>query len=510
MGASDDLVVLGGTRGEARERRGAMGGRRLRAAVLINVSYPCKRNGRGSLVLPEMRVGAATLPLLAAILYEHRPACEVRQYDEIGTPIDLSYIDGLAREHTLILLSVSTNLAHEAMVLARRFTAMGFVTVIGGPHASACPEEVAGYASAAVHGEAETHLPAVIEAFEAGALRVAERPGRVFRRSGDWPLARSPLPDRTLYRHSRHYMNPGVLEFGRGCQYRCTYCASTNLYTESLRHKSIGQVLAEIATLPAYPGGYRFWFFGDDNFCSSHAKAKELSCAIGRFYPRARWGCAMTIASARDPALLDAMVEGGMRYAFIGFDSITKESLASADKNLARPDDYLPLVAELKRRKIFIVAALVFGFDHDDLGVFDRTLRWAVEAGVDTLNLNVLRPYPSSPDYGRLQREGRLLCDPWWMQPFEKRLELVHGMTLSVSSAMTTFTPRHMSPRELTQGTLWVGQEFSRLGNALPRLVRGWQGVPTFLLDLATNLSYGQNYASHGAVADPARSAAVH
>jgi radical SAM superfamily enzyme YgiQ (UPF0313 family) len=479
-------------------------GRKLTHAITINVSYPCKRNGRGQLVLPEMRMGAATLPLLAAIVRGHRPGCEVRQYDEIGTPIDLDHIDGLSREHTLILLSVSTNLAHEAMVLSRRFQAMGFATVIGGPHASACLSEVAGYANAAVQGEAEQHLPSVIDAFEAGELTAATHPGLMLRSTQDSSLERSPIPDRTMYKHSRHYMHPGVLEFGRGCQYRCTFCASTNLYTSSLRHKSIGQVLAEIATLPAYPGGFRAWFFGDDNFASSHARARALARAIGQFYPKARWGCAMTIASARDPELLDALVEGGMRYVFIGFDSIVKESLASAHKNLSRPEHYVPLVGELKKRGVFVIAALVFGFEHDTLDVFRRTLEWANGAGVDTLNLNVLRPYPSSPDYTQLKSEGRLLCDPWWLQPFERRLEMVHGLTLSVSSVMTTFQPRHMSPRDLAAGTLWVGQEFSRLRRAVPRLIRGWQGWSTFIVDLLTNMSYGRNYASYDAISDPA------
>lgn len=495
-----DLVSI---RGRA-PRAARAEGQRLRHAIVINVSYPCKRNGRGALVLPEMRVGAATLPLLAAIVHDLRPGCEVRQYDEIGTPIDFDHIDGLRRDETLIMLSVSTNLAGEARLLSRRFQALGFATVIGGPHPSACVDEVAGYANAAVAGEAEVHLPGVIDAFEAGALTAATRPGLVFKAGKDAALDRSPIPDRTLYRHSRHYMNPGVLEFGRGCQYRCSFCASTNLYTQSLRHKTNGQILAEIATLPEYPGGRRMWFFGDDNFASSHARARSLARAIGRFYPKARWGCAMTIASARDPALLDDLVAGGMRYVFIGFDSIVKESLAAAQKNLARAEHYVPLIAELKQRGVFVVAALVFGFEHDTVDVFRRTLAWAEDAGVDTLNLNVLRPYPSSPDYTQLRREGRMLEDPWWLAPFERRLELVHGLTLSVSSVMTTFRPRHMSARDLAAGTLWVGQEFSRPRRTLPRLVRGWQSWSTFLLDLATNLSYSQNYASHGALVDPA------
>lgn len=486
-------------------RRTAGRGARLTHACVINVSYPSCANGRGRLDVPEMSVGAATLPLLVALIRRQRPGCRIRMWDEIGTPIDFDYVDGLPRETTLMLLSVRTNLAHEARALGRRLMGMGFAVVMGGPHVSARLAEVAGYSNAAVHGEAELHLAGVIEAFEAGAFDATTLPGLTFQSSQDLDITTSPIPERWLYRHSRGYMHPGVLEFGRGCQFRCSFCASNNLYTDKLRHKAVAQVLAEIATLPEHPGGSRFWFFGDDNFASSHARAKELAGAIGRRYPRARWGSAMTIASANDGELLDALAAGGMRYVFIGFDSVVQESLAETQKTLARARHFSPLVAELKKRGIFVVAALVFGFDADRPDVFRRTLGWALESGVDVVNLNVLRPYPSSPMYPQLRAEGRLLADPWWLQPFEERLAMVHGLTANVSGVMTTFQPRHMSPRELAEGTLWVGQEFYRLKNALPRIARNMTSLPTLVVDALTSYFYAREYRSYVPVAPPVR-----
>lgn len=469
---------------------------RLTHAVIINVSYPTPRNGRGKVLVPEIDVGAATLPLLAALVRRQRPDARIRMYDEIGTPVDLDHLDGLPRETTLILMSVRTTLAYEARAASERYRNMGFAVVMGGPHVSACIDEVATYANGAVHGEAEVHLPSVIEAFEAGEIRASTIPGRKFKSNEVCDMTRSPVPERDLYRYSKKYMHPGVLEFGRGCQFQCHFCASTNLYTDSLRHKSVGQVLAEISTLPEYPGGFRTWFFGDDNFASSHARARELALAIGRHYPRARWGAAMTIASARDGKLLDALVAGGMRYAFIGFDSIVQESLAHTHKTLASAQTFSPLVAELKSRGIFIMAALVFGFDHDKPQVFEQTLEWATTSGVDIVNLNVLRPYPSTPTYRELQAAGRLLHDPWWLQPFETRLEMVHGITANVSGAMTTFMPMHMSPRELAEGTLWVGQQFYRMQRTLPRLVENMKSISTLVVDAYTNYFYAREYQS--------------
>lgn len=476
---------------------------KLTHACVINVSYPTPANGRGDVDVPEMKVGAGTLPLLVAIVRRLRPDCVIRMWDEIGTPTDFDYIDGLPRESTLMLLSVRTNLAFEARLLSDRLRRMGFAVVMGGPHVSACQDETATYCNAAVHGEAETHLPEVVAAFEAGSFNAATLPGLKFKSSIDCDLERSPIPERWLYRHSKTYMHPGVLEFGRGCQFRCSFCASNNLYTNSLRYKSVGQILAEIATLPEHPGGFRTWFFGDDNFTSSHARAREVARAIGRRYPKARWGSAMTIASANDGALLDELAAGGMRYVFVGFDSIVQESLAATDKTLARAKHFSPLVAQLKARGIFIIAALVFGFDTDGPDVFRRTLDWALESGVDVVNLNVLRPYPSSPLYPQFRDEGRLFYDPWWLQPFETRLKMVHGITANVSGVMTTFRPKRMSARELAEGTLWVGQEFYRLRNTVPRLLRNMKSLPTLVVDGLTNYFYAREYRSYGSVAVP-------
>lgn len=477
----------------------------LSHTILINVGYPTRTNERGTLHIPEIPVGAATLPLLAALIRAERPGCTIRMYDEIGTPVDLAYLDALPREHTLVLLSVRTSVAYEAMLLSRRLQGLGFAVVIGGPHASACPDEVAGYANAAVHGEAEVHLANVIAAFEAGALTATTRPGLTFRSLENCDLTRSPAPETWLYRHSRSRMLPAVVEFSRGCQYRCTFCASTNLYTSTLRHKTIPQVLTEIHNLPVYPGGYRSWFFADDNFTSSHEQASRLSLAIGRRFPKARWGCAMTIASARDGRLLDALVSGGMRYVFIGFDSIVQASLQDVNKGVTRANHFSSLIQELKRRHIFVIAALVFGFDHDSPSVFPDTLSWSLENDVDVLNLNVLRPYPSSAIYAQLKREGRLLFDPWWLLPFEQRLDLVHHLTRNISSPMVTYRPKQMTERDLAAGTLWVGQQFYGARNTAQRLWRNRSGAVSLLIDGLTNYYYSRQYQSatdQGACAD--------
>lgn len=481
------------------------GGKTLRHAIIINVAYPTPHNGRGKYNVPEMPIAAVTLPLLAAITRSLRPDCNIRIYDELGTPVDMDYVDGLPREETLIMLSVRTTLAYEARMMALRFQGMGFAVVMGGPHVSSCIEEVVQYANAAVHGEAEIHLPGVISAFESGNIKAATLPGLAFKVDYNCDLTASPAPELHLYCHSRSYMYPAVLEFSRGCQYRCSFCASTNLYARERSYKTPAQVLGEIAMLPVI-GGARNWFFGDDNFTTSHARTRELCAAIAREFPDAKWGCSITASATHDLKLLDALAQAGCRYVFVGFDSILQTSLDATLKGNSKAHEHVRSIAELRKRGIFVVGALIFGFDTDHKTVFRDSLSWALASGVDTINLNVIRPYPNTPNYAELQKAGRLLHDPWWMQPQEVRMSMVNNNTYNMAGVMTTFKPKNMTAGELTDGTLWVGQEFYRLKRMAARVTKRWQDPVQMFWEASINHAYRAEYRSHRAVHDPAAS----
>src|SRR6476661_9720183 len=51
--------------------------------------------------------------------------------------------------------------------------------------------------------------------------------------------------------------------------------------------------------------------------------------------------------------------------------------------------------------------------DDDTADVFDRTVAWAVEQGIETATFHILTPYPSTALYQRMAAEGRLLHSRW-------------------------------------------------------------------------------------------------
>ena len=115
----------------------------------------------------------------------------------------------------LVAISVETYTARRAYQLASEYRKRGVPVVMGGFHASLCPDEVARYAEAVVTGEAEQLWPRVIDDARHGRLE------KFYRAEGRTPLA-GLKPDRSIFRGKR-YLPIGLVEAGRGCHFKCEF-----------------------------------------------------------------------------------------------------------------------------------------------------------------------------------------------------------------------------------------------------------------------------------------------
>ena len=80
--------------------------------------------------------------------------------------------------------------------------------------------------------------------------------------------------------------------------------------------------------------------------------------------------------------------------------------------------------------------SFVFGFDTDDSEVFDRTVEFGIEMQLTMALFAMLTPYPGTQLYRRLQAEGRLTDERWWLrQRSRRRLALFHPQDDDARSA---------------------------------------------------------------------------
>jgi B12-binding domain/radical SAM domain protein len=109
------------------------------------------------------------------------------------------------------------------------------LTIAGGPHATACPQEVAGYTDYVVVGEGEYTLPRLLaDLRDGGEGRI---PGVM---TGDFfqPATTSVLPDA----YPAFSEMKGYVEITRGCPHACGYCQTPQIFGHCMRHRSIDAV----------------------------------------------------------------------------------------------------------------------------------------------------------------------------------------------------------------------------------------------------------------------------
>jgi radical SAM superfamily enzyme YgiQ (UPF0313 family) len=108
--------------------------------------------------------------------------------------------------------------------------------------------------------------------------------------------------------------------------------------------------------------------------------------------------------------------------------------------------DYGAAVRRLHDHGVMINGSFVFGMDADDGSVFERTLEWAIEQGIETATFHVLTPYPSTALYQRMADQQRLTIHDWDL--YDTR----HAV----------FRPAKMTGAQLETGYHWAYREFYR------------------------------------------------
>jgi radical SAM superfamily enzyme YgiQ (UPF0313 family) len=369
-------------------------------------------------------------PLPAATLAGLTPKdIEVRFYDD---RMELIPFD---EPTDLVAISVETYTAKRAYQIASEYRKRGIPVVMGGFHASLCPDEVARYAEAVVCGEAEVLWPRVLDDARHGKLE------KFYRQTGR-PSLVGLRPDRSIFRGKR-YLPVGLVEAGRGCHFKCEFCAVQTVFESSQTRRPYDEILAELTPLKREK---KLFFFVDDNITSNLAQAKEFFRAL---IPLGiRWVSQSSINAAHDDEFLELLVRSGCQGVLIGFESLNPANLQAMNKtfNTAR-GGFERALANLRRHRIRVYGTFIFGYDGDTPESFAPTVAFAREHALYIAAFNHLTPFPGTPLYKRLEAEGRLLYEAWWLDE-------------RYSYNRIPFQPRGMDPEVLRRNCLAARREF--------------------------------------------------
>jgi len=303
----------------------------------------------------------------------------------------------------LVLISVETYTAKRAYQIASEFRKRGVPVVMGGFHATLCTDEVSRYAESVVVGEAELTLPQVIDDYRHGT------PKKVYRAEARPGLERV-RPDRSVFKGKR-YLPMGLVEFARGCKFKCDFCAIQSYFGATQTHRPIDAVIEEVSRVKRRG---QMIFFVDDNICSDLDAAKAFMRAL--IPMKVRWVSQSSITAAWDEEALDFLQRSGCQGLLIGLESLDESSLRVMNKgfNLMRGGP-AEAMANFRRHGLRIYGTFVFGYDGDSAETLDRSVRFAIDEGLFIAAFNHITPFPGTPLYERLREQGRLTYENWWL-----------------------------------------------------------------------------------------------
>ncbi len=339
----------------------------------------------------------------------------------------------------LVAITVDVFTAKRAYQIAALYRQRGVPVVMGGFHPTLCPDEAGRYADSIVIGDGEDTWPQIIADAEQKTLQR--------RYVSAYPPFGRHEPDRSIFQ-GKSYAPVRLVEFNRGCRFACDFCSIRAMYKGKIRRQALEDVLRDIDR-----SGRRHLSFTDDNLHADVSSLKELLLELGRRH--IRWSCQISSDVVEHPDMVKLMAQAGCVSVLLGFESLDRNNLKQMRKSWME-SDYKRIIQTFYDNGIMVFGTFILGYDHDTPEVFDRTLAFALENRLFLANFNPLFPTPGTPLYFRLQSEGRLLFDRWWMDK-------------DFRWGNCTFQPMGMTPEELTTGCMRVRKKFNSTRNILAR-----------------------------------------
>lgn len=372
-------------------------------------------------------------------------AHEVRVFDENIRDIDFTW------KPDLVGISVRTMFAKRAYRISETYRKRGVKTVLGGIHPSMCPEEALQYCDSVVIGEAEDTWQGLLKDAEAGRLK------RLYKANGFADLKASPVPVRSSLDREKYLSD--ILQTAKGCPFHCEFCSVHAFDGQKIRTRSIEQVIREILEIKGSRSKYKTKssiFFADDNIIADKKFARDLFLALKPY--NINWMCQASINISKEPELLKLMRESGCGAIFIGFESLSKQTLAGMHKGINQKYDYLEAIKTIQSQGILVHSSFILGHDLDTPATFDELIAFIQESHLLMPLINIMTPFPGTKLFKRLEEEGRILHKDW----------------SKYDTKYVVFSPSQMSPEELLQGYRKVVRTVFSFESILKKLDYYW------------------------------------
>lgn len=299
--------------------------------------------------------------------------------------------------------------------------------VVGGGHPSVMPERMLAraYIDYVIIGEGEFRLRYLIEALNK-KNKFFQFDGIAFKKSGKTFVHRCasviedldvlPLPARDMIdvkaysyinKKNRIFTNPGVLiEATRGCFNCCTYCSVSKTAGQTIRFRSVQNVINEIKLLKNIYGIKNICFV-EDNIAVNKKYILALCAALTKIHVHPQFNRGIW-PDVLDSEVIAAMAKAGIRTIIFSVSSSSKRVLKDIMHRQVTIERVPELVQQCRKHNIGAIAQFVLGMIGEKKRELLQSLNYPIKVGFDGAVFYSAFPFPGTELYNQAKEKGYL------------------------------------------------------------------------------------------------------
>jgi len=315
--------------------------------------------------------------------------------------------------------------------LARQYKQFGAITIAGGSHVDALPEEALHSGiDVVVHGEGEETTKEIIKTISDNKIdydKLLNVKGISVLDGDDYVFTgkREPIKhlddlvdvDLDLITNLEDKWTAIPVSRGRGCNFKCRFCTVNTLYGKykaGSPEKALKQIIKHSEE------GYKDFFITDDNFAQNVGETVGLCKLIGDYSRENKKKLKLTVQVrsevAENDRLIDAMKYAGVKILAIGFESPINEDLRGMNKGVT-VEQYVKRAKKLNDH-FYLLGMFIFSYPtfkdseyKSKLTLKDKAkeyIKFFRKAGIDIIQVLNAVPIPGTLLRSDLEKEGRI------------------------------------------------------------------------------------------------------
>jgi hopanoid biosynthesis associated radical SAM protein HpnJ len=193
----------------------------------------------------------------------------------------------------------------------------------------------------------------------------------------------------------------------RGCPAQCTFCLwPQTLSGHPWRKRSTDDVAAEMSKVKQYWPEVKEFFFDDDTFNIQKARTIELCTKLKPL--GLTWSCTSRVTT--DYETLKAMKEAGCRLLIVGYESGDPQILKNIKKG-ATVERARQFTKDCHKLGLVVHGDFILGLPGESHETINRTIAFAKELDVETIQVSVAHAYPGTELYDYAVKNGFIVGD---------------------------------------------------------------------------------------------------